>query len=39
MKVASTKKIFLTTMLLKQGAVDIINFVKHFLNYTEDTQS
>ena len=32
------RNLFLTTKLLKQG-LDIIKFVKHFLNSTTDTQS
>ena len=35
----NNRNLFLTAKLLKQGYIDIINFEKHFLNSTTDTQS
>ena len=34
----NNRNLFLTAKLLKQ-VIDIIKFVKHFLNFTTDTQS
>ena len=37
--ISAKHKTILTAKLLQRGYLDIIKFIKHFLNYTTDTQT